>query len=95
MGEANGPVRFKIEITRKPPPPPLPSFVCVVCEDEIERDPYNPEFQRPPLCHKCTFNTPSRPQLAHAHVSAWTAFYRAHAIQCAIKQEIHRVRHNF
>lgn len=84
--------RIKLEITRKPPPPALPSFDCILCGNEIDRDPYNPEWQRPPVCFHCSFNTPSRPQMAGVGVAEWADFRRAHALICAIEQEIKRAR---
>lgn len=90
MGEG----RIKIVVKRKPPPPPLPSFECVICQKAIERDPYNPEWQRPPICFGCSMNAPTRPQLAGASVAQWGDFYRAHALLSAIKQEIDHARRN-
>jgi hypothetical protein len=84
--------RIKLEITRKPPPPPLPSFVCVICETEIERDSWNPNFQREPICFACTMDTPTRPKLAGSTVEQWSNFHRAHALLCAIDMEIARAR---
>lgn len=80
----------RIVITRKPPPPPLPSFVCAICETETERNPHNPDFERPPVCFRCNLNAPTRPQLAHTDVEQWRAFTTAHALICAINQEAKR-----
>ena len=84
--------KIKLVIKRKPSPPPLPSFVCVICEKEIERDPYNPDFQKEPICFRCQMNTPTRPQLAGLGVENWGHFCRAHALLCAIKEEIIHAR---
>jgi hypothetical protein len=86
------PGKIKIKIERKPPPPPLPSFVCAVCENHIERDPYHPEFEKPPICFECAMHVPTRPQLAHVGVERWNEFYRVHALICAINQEVKRAK---
>ena len=89
MGEF---AKIKLVITKKPKPPALDPFDCVLCEREIKRDPYNPEYERPPVCFRCTMHTPSRPQLAGVGIHDWQNFYRAHSLLCAIKQEIDRAR---
>lgn len=84
----------KLIIKRKPPPPPLPSFKCVICENEIERDPYRPDLEEPPVCFRCSMRTTTRPQLAGVGVEQLAQFYRAHSLLCAIKEEISRARRN-
>lgn len=83
----------KLVIKRLPPPPPLPSFGCVVCEQEIERNPHNPDFERPPICFRCSMQTPTRPRLSGTGVEHWYDFRRAHALLCAIEEETKRARH--
>ena len=84
--------KIKLVITEKPKPPALDPFECILCKKEIERDRYNPEFERPPVCFRCSMNAPTRPQLAGTTVQDWQNFYRAHSLLCAIKQEIDRAR---
>lgn len=84
-------VKIKLVITREPTPPPIPSFVCVVCEAEIERDPYNPDWQKPPICMRCAYSGP-RPRLAHVPHEHWGDFFRATALIHAIKKEASNVR---
>ncbi|UZW54014.1 hypothetical protein NUH86_10755 [Sphingobium sp. JS3065] len=42
--------RIKIAIRRKPPLTALEPFECAICQEQIERDPYSPDFQAPPVC---------------------------------------------
>lgn len=84
----------KLEIRRKPPPPALPLFVCILCNQETERDPYNPDWQKPPVCFRCAMNTPKRPQLSGVGVAHWGDFYRAHTLLCALEEETKRARRN-
>jgi len=84
--------KVKLVIKRKPPPPPLEPFVCVICEQETERDADNPNWQRPLVCNFCAHSSPTRPQLSGASYEQWGNFYRAHALLCAIKKEIDRAR---
>lgn len=92
-GREIGP-RLKIVVRRKPEPEPLavPDFECVVCQRSIKRDPYQPEWEIPPICNACSWHTPTRPQLAWASIDQWSHFRRAHALLCAIEQETKRAR---
>ncbi|QUT07946.1 hypothetical protein KFK14_11460 [Sphingobium phenoxybenzoativorans] len=84
--------RIKIEITRKPPPPPLDPFECLACRQMIERDPYTPEFQEPPICWQCAHAIGGRTQLAHLPYEAWGQFRKAQALLNLIKMEVAHVR---
>lgn len=79
-------MRIKLEITRKPPPPPLDPFECVVCQEMIERDPHTPEHQEPPVCFRCAISV--RTQLGGAPHEMWKPLHRAAAILAAMKKEI-------
>ncbi|MDE1914685.1 MAG: hypothetical protein KGH96_01150 [Sphingomonadales bacterium] len=85
--------RIKIVLERKPAPPPLPPFTCVICECETARDPYCPDHERPPVCFGCTIRTPRNPQLAGTDVEHWRPFRTVHALLCAIEQEAKRARY--
>ena len=88
-------MRPRIIITRKPTPPTPDPFDCLLCHKTVQRDPWNPDFERPPLCFRCSMDVPTRPQLpylSHRSVESWGDFYRAHALLCAIDQEIRNVR---
>jgi hypothetical protein len=86
--------KIKFEIKRKPPPPALEPFECLVCREMIERDPYRPDLEQFPVCYRCTMRTPTMPQLAGVTIEYWSTFYRAHALLCALKQEIDYARHH-
>lgn len=49
-------VEFDPVITRKPEPlpPPITSFVCVICERVEEYDRWQRPVLRPPICQACT-----------------------------------------
>lgn len=85
--------RIKLVITRKPPPPPLDPFECLSCRQMIERDPYSPDFQAPPVCWKCAWSSGGRTQLASLPFSAWGQFRTAQILINLIKQEARHVRH--
>jgi hypothetical protein len=42
-------------VTRKPPPEPLASFVCAICEQVIQPQPFfwDREFRTGPICLAC------------------------------------------
>lgn len=88
------PSQVKLRITPKPAPPALPSFECVICQNEIERNPYRPDLEEPPVCFRCSIKVPTRPQIAGVSVEHLAIFYKAHAILCAIKSEIEHARRN-
>jgi hypothetical protein len=85
--------KIKLEIKRKPPPPPLEPFVCVVCEREVERDPYYPDHQTPPVCHYCEWRGQGRLQTRQLPFRHWTNFRRAYVLLAALDKEITRARH--
>lgn len=84
----------KFVLKRKPAPPPLPSFTCVLCQNEIERDPRRPELEEPPVCFRCSIRARTRTKLPNVGVEKWSYFMKAHAIQCAIEEEIKRAKHH-
>ena len=86
--------KFKLVLKRKPPPPPLPSFVCVVCQEETQRDPYRPELQTPPICHHCEWRGQGRLQTRQLPFRHWTNFRRAYVLLAALDKEIDHARHN-
>lgn len=86
--------RLKLVITRKPPPPPLEPFECVVCQETIKRDPYHPEWERDPICNRCVWHLSNRLQGYHKlPISTWADFQRGHAVIHALEKEIERARH--
>jgi len=87
--------RIKLVIKRKPPPPHLPSFVCVLCEQEIERDPYHPDHQTPPICYPCEWRGQGRLQTRQLPFRHWTNFRRAYVLLAALDKEIARARHTY
>lgn len=81
----------KLVIARKPPPPALDPFECVICEQMIDRDPYRPEIEESPVCFQCSIRAP-RTQLSGVSVSDWKYFMRASAIFTALKKETSHAR---
>ncbi len=87
-----GHFRPRIVIMPRPAPPPLAPFTCVICEAEVERDPYQPDWQRPPICVHCTWRASNRLQSRQLPYEYWAVFRRAYALFAAIDQEIARAR---
>lgn len=84
--------RLRIVIKRKPPPPALPPFDCAICEQQIERDPYSPNFQAPPVCYACSWSGQNRLQTHQLPFSVWSQFRTAYALLSAMDKEIARAR---
>jgi len=87
--------RIKIQIKRKPAPPPLDPFECLSCREMIERDPYTPDFNAPPVCWHCAWSQAGRTQLAHVPFSDWGRFRTAQILLNLIEREITYARHTF
>lgn len=85
-------MKMKLVIKRKPPPPPLPPFTCVACEEEIERDPFNPDWNAPPVCWRCTWRTSGRMESRQIPYSLHLHFKRFYAVTKAMDKEIERAR---
>lgn len=81
-------MRLKIEITRKPPPPSLDPFECLACREMVERDPYSPDHNAPPVCWRCSWSAGGRTQLASLPFSAWGQFRTAQVLLNLISKEI-------
>lgn len=86
------PDRIKITITRKPPPPALPPFECLLCLQMIERDPYSPDFNAPPVCWGCQWRGQNRLQTKQLPYEMWDGFRTAYALLAEIDKEIARAR---
>jgi hypothetical protein len=85
--------RLKFTIKRRPPPPALPPFECVVCEEQIERDPFSPDFQAPPICWSCCWaHGHNRMQTHQLPFEMWSGFRAAYALLKAMDKEIARAR---
>jgi hypothetical protein len=84
--------RIKLVIERKPPPPALDPFECLACRKMIERDPYTPDFQAPPVCWACVWAEGGRTQLGDVPFSAWTQFRTVRVIINLIDREAARAR---
>lgn len=84
--------RIRISIKRKPPPPPLDPFTCAICARETRRDPYSPEWQRPPVCNECCVRSSRRQGLWGVPFELWHGFQAGHALITAINQEAKRAR---
>jgi len=84
--------RIKITITRKPPPPALAPFECAICQEMVERDPYSPDFQAPPVCQRCSWTGQNRLQIHQLPFSMWGGFRAAYALLRAMDKEIERAR---
>lgn len=89
---ADGPVRIRLKITRKPPPPALDPFECAICQEMVERDPYSPDFQAPPVCWRCSWAGQNRLQTHQLPFSLWNGFRAAYALLRAMDKEIERAR---
>lgn len=84
--------RIRIEIKLKPPPPPLAPFECAICEHMVERDPYSPDHQAPPVCWACQWLGQTRLQTHQLPYEMWNGFRTAYALLRAIDKEIERAR---
>lgn len=82
------PKRIKIKIARKPAPPALDPFECVGCRQLIERDPYSPDFNAPPICWACTWRGQNRLQTRQLPYSMWAPFRTAYVLLALIDKEI-------
>lgn len=87
---ANSPDRIK----RKPPPPPLEPFECLACREMIERDPFSPDFNAPPVCWRCQWSEDGRTQLASLPFGAWGYFRTAQVLLNCIKKESAHARNH-
>lgn len=85
-------MKIKVVLTRKPPPPPLPDFQCVVCEETVERDPHNPEWERAPICNHCNRMSCNRQQTRQLPFQYWADFRRFYSVAAALEKEIKRAR---
>ncbi len=85
-------VKIKLVFERKPEPPPLASFRCVACEEEVERDPYHPEWERAPICNHCNWRQSNRLQTRQLPFEFWPEFRRFYSVLAALEKEIKRAR---
>ncbi|WP_145201310.1 hypothetical protein [Sphingobium sp. B2] len=84
--------RIRLVLKPKPPPPPLPPFECAICEQIIERDPYSPDHEAPPICWPCGWLGQNRLQTHQLPVSMWGPFRAAYALLATLDKEIARAR---
>lgn len=84
--------RIKLRIERKPPPPALDPFECVACQEMVERDPYQPDWERAPICNYCNWRSNNRLQCNQLPFSMWADFRRFYSVMAALEKEIIHVR---
>ena len=84
--------RIKLIVERKPPPPRLEPFDCVICMETIERDPYQPEWLRPPICNHCAWHRSGRLRTRHIPFQHWNDFARLSALVATLEAEAKNVR---
>jgi hypothetical protein len=84
--------KIKLVIKRKPPPPALEPFTCAICEEEIERDPFQPQWIRPPICTHCMWRKQHCVPSRHIPHSMWFDWRRALAVLGALDEEIDNAR---
>ncbi|MFT3967615.1 MAG: hypothetical protein QM690_17205 [Sphingobium sp.] len=84
--------RIKLVIKRKPLPPPVDPFECVVCQQMIERDPFSPDHEKPPICWPCCWLGQGRLRTRQLPYTLLTPFRAAHALLIALDKEIANAR---
>jgi hypothetical protein len=84
--------KIRVEVRRKPAPPALDPFECLACRQLIDRDPYTPDFNAPPICWACTWRGQPRLQTKQLPFSMWQPFRTAYALLQLLDQEIAHAR---
>lgn len=84
--------RITFVLTRKPAPPALEPFECLLCRQMIERDPYTPDFNAPPVCWGCQWRGQNRLQTRQLPHELWASFRVAYALLSEIDRETSRAR---
>lgn len=81
-------MKIKVIVEHRPPPSPLDPFLCVACEGEVERDPYHPEWESPPICNHCNWLLSNRLRTGQLPFEYWAEFRRAYSVLAALEKEI-------
>ena len=82
-------IDIEVIVTRKREPELPPSFVCAICRETIEPDPWRLEKHRAPICFSCSNIEGHQVRIPHMTRGDHHAMQRLHATASALGRVAH------